>query len=59
MFELRNTRSHNTYIAGHINRCLQIAAEGNSVILQGLEGKPYVSSHAGENYFASLPVKYM
>lgn len=30
----------------------------NSVVLQGLEGKPYVPIHADENYFLSLPAKY-
>lgn len=52
------THTDNTYIAGHINGCLQIAAEGKSVMLQDLEGKPYASIHADENYFHSLPAKY-
>lgn len=53
-----HTHTHNIYIAGCLNSCHQIAAEGNSATLQGMEGKPYIPSHADENYFASLPAKY-
>lgn len=53
-----HTHTHSTYIAGHLNGCLQIAAEGNSVMLQGMEGKPYIP-YADENDFASLPAKYV
>lgn len=30
-----------------------MAAEGDSETLQGMEGKPYVPSHADENDFAN------